>query len=279
MSDVLYLAILDRLIGIRCASEPALRHLNMVYGAMQCAPPSRRLRASWRLDCPDGHTWRISRAHRLYALYDDLITALWNLEFHVLREALTRDTRHLVFHAACVTLGGDALALMGDSGSGKSTAALRLLERGCRLVSDEWTAWRKTDGALVPIPRAPLVKAGADLSGSSPGARHDNLLQHLDGRGYRAVPRSCVSRVRPYRLQVVELARGIGPPRIQPLSLAAAMHRLVEACFFRDRFDQKAFTALVNQVSARPALRLSGGRPEEVERLLSGLMGNRGAPA
>ena len=40
-------------------------------------------------------------------------------------------------HASCVAIGGQAVLLSGPSGSGKSDLALRLIDRGAVLVSDD----------------------------------------------------------------------------------------------------------------------------------------------
>lgn len=42
-------------------------------------------------------------------------------------------------HATCVAIGGRAVLLMGAPGSGKSDLALRLIDRGAVLVSDDGT--------------------------------------------------------------------------------------------------------------------------------------------
>ncbi len=42
-------------------------------------------------------------------------------------------------HASCVAIGGIAVLLSGRSGCGKSDLALRLIDRGARLVSDDYT--------------------------------------------------------------------------------------------------------------------------------------------
>ncbi len=58
------------------------------------------------------------------------------------------DTPHLLLHASCISIGGRGVLLLGESGSGKSDVALRLIERGAILVSDDQVEIRAKDGAL-----------------------------------------------------------------------------------------------------------------------------------
>jgi serine kinase of HPr protein (carbohydrate metabolism regulator) len=52
-------------------------------------------------------------------------------------------------HASTVTSGGRAVLITGPSGAGKSDLALRLLDRGFALVSDDQTIVRREHGRLV----------------------------------------------------------------------------------------------------------------------------------
>jgi serine kinase of HPr protein (carbohydrate metabolism regulator) len=54
-----------------------------------------------------------------------------------------------LFHASCVAIGGRALLIAGDSGSGKSDLALRLIDRGAVLVSDDQVVLSVDDNRLV----------------------------------------------------------------------------------------------------------------------------------
>ena len=52
-------------------------------------------------------------------------------------------------HASCVSTDGRAVLICGPSGSGKSDLALRLMDRGFNLVSDDRTIVRKEGDKLV----------------------------------------------------------------------------------------------------------------------------------
>src|SRR5881396_1814161 len=61
-------------------------------------------------------------------------------------------------HASTVATDGRAVVILGPSGSGKSDLALRLLDRGFTLVSDDQTIVKK-DGARL-LASAPPTTAG-----------------------------------------------------------------------------------------------------------------------
>jgi serine kinase of HPr protein (carbohydrate metabolism regulator) len=54
-----------------------------------------------------------------------------------------------IVHASTVATGGRAVLITGPSGSGKSDLALRLLDRGFTLVSDDQTLVRREDDRLI----------------------------------------------------------------------------------------------------------------------------------
>ena len=55
-------------------------------------------------------------------------------------------------HASCVAIGGRGVLIAGPSGSGKSDLALRLIDRGAMLVSDDYTTLAVADGRLLASP-------------------------------------------------------------------------------------------------------------------------------
>jgi serine kinase of HPr protein (carbohydrate metabolism regulator) len=61
-------------------------------------------------------------------------------------------------HASCVARNGRAILIAGRSGAGKSDLALRLIDRGALLVSDDYTLVRRQGPRL--LARAPATIEG-----------------------------------------------------------------------------------------------------------------------
>lgn len=78
-------------------------------------------------------------------------------------------------HATTVALNGDAVLLRGAPGSGKSDLALRLMDDGWDLVSDDYTEILEADGHLCA--RAP-----------------DNITGMIEVRGLGIISVGCVPR-------------------------------------------------------------------------------------
>jgi serine kinase of HPr protein (carbohydrate metabolism regulator) len=67
-------------------------------------------------------------------------------------------------HASCVAADGRAVLIVGASGSGKSDLALRLLDRGFTLVSDDRTIVRR-DGAKLIASAPATIKGKLEIRG------------------------------------------------------------------------------------------------------------------
>jgi serine kinase of HPr protein (carbohydrate metabolism regulator) len=67
-------------------------------------------------------------------------------------------------HASCVATEGRAVLIAGPSGSGKSDLALRLLDRGFTLVSDDRTIVRK-DGERLIASAPETIKGKLEIRG------------------------------------------------------------------------------------------------------------------
>jgi serine kinase of HPr protein (carbohydrate metabolism regulator) len=62
-----------------------------------------------------------------------------------------------LLHASCVAIGDKAVLIAGRSGTGKSDLALRLIDRGAVLVSDDYTEVRRRGPALFATPPARIA--------------------------------------------------------------------------------------------------------------------------
>ena len=63
----------------------------------------------------------------------------------------------VVLHASCVELSGTGVVLLGPPGSGKSDLALRLVDGGARLVSDDRLAVARQGDLLIGRPPGPIA--------------------------------------------------------------------------------------------------------------------------
>ncbi len=60
-------------------------------------------------------------------------------------------------HASAVAIDGRAVLIMGPSGAGKSDLALRLIDRGALLVSDDYIMARQSAGLVLAEPPATIA--------------------------------------------------------------------------------------------------------------------------
>ncbi len=81
----------------------------------------------------------------------------------VFRTILDRIDRFVVLHAAALERDGRALLLSGPSGSGKTTLSLALLERGFRLLSDDFAPIERSTGLVHPFPKSPRIRPGVGV--------------------------------------------------------------------------------------------------------------------
>ena len=115
-------------------------------------------------------------------------------------------------HGTCVAIEGRGVLIEGRSGSGKSDLALRLIDRGARLVSDDYTV---------------LLREGAALSARAP----ENIAGRIEVRGIGIVsmpnvahaPLALVVRLveAPARLPEEKTVRKIAGVAVPEIALAA----------------------------------------------------------
>ncbi|MDA8105720.1 MAG: hypothetical protein M0Z71_10105 [Nitrospiraceae bacterium] len=131
--------------------------LGLLYPAM--AAKSGICSAGWTVQC----FWNHGRGVRAYRIYEadtlifetDDTVQLWdNLEWAIMARIL-QNTRHLIqLHASGVDVDGQAILLVGPSGSGKSSLALGMLLQGWKCLSDEVILIEPGENRAVPLPRS-----------------------------------------------------------------------------------------------------------------------------
>jgi serine kinase of HPr protein (carbohydrate metabolism regulator) len=70
----------------------------------------------------------------------------------------------IVFSASAVAIGGVALAIEGPTGSGKSSLALALIDRGAGMIGDDAVQLSKEDDRLIASP-PPNIEGMIELRG------------------------------------------------------------------------------------------------------------------
>src|SRR5450830_885400 len=150
----------------------------------------------------------------------------------------SRVNHYLIIHAAVVERGGRAVILPAPPGSGKSTLCAALVARGWRLLSDELTLVRVSDGALVALARPISLKnqSIALIRQFQPGV--------VASRPVFETQKGTLAHVRPPSASVANAAQisraawivfpryeAGAPPRLLPLTRARAFMRVADNCF------------------------------------------------
>ncbi len=86
----------------------------------------------------------------------------------IFRSLLDRVAGWFVLHAAALERDGRALLVAGPSGTGKTTLALGLSERGYRLLSDDFAPLHRETGLVHPFPRPLGIREGEAARRAAP---------------------------------------------------------------------------------------------------------------
>jgi hypothetical protein len=126
-----------------------------------------RLGSVYRWYYPRGIAFDIDESARRIDIYWDSPTthaaAALFLCGHIFSFILRRRGIYCL-HASCLAVDDRAFALVGDSGAGKSTTATALVDRGCRLVTDDvLPIVPGDDGCWYAIPGYPGMKLQPDI--------------------------------------------------------------------------------------------------------------------
>ncbi len=170
----------------------------------------------------------------------------------------------LALHASAVCIGGQAVALCGESQSGKSTTAAALALRGVPVLCEDITPLIEQDGRFHVEPGYPRVCLWPDAVEKLFGARDalprltpswEKSFLPLDGGNAKFdEQRRVVSVVYLFAPRVAE----VGAPRIETMSAREALLDLVQNTYMNWLLDRSqraaefdALTKLVAQVPIR----------------------------
>jgi hypothetical protein len=170
----------------------------------------------------------------------------------------------LLLHGACVepAPGGRALALLGQSGAGKSTVSRRLALSGARVISDEVTAVR-----------VPEAAAGAPHEGAleEPARVHGHPFPRRLGDGLAPPGGLPVAA-----LGFLSHAQAGAASEARPITPAAAARALLARVFLPVRSPAlvaAALSACERLAAATPAFAISLSNDEHAARCILGLPG------
>jgi len=111
--------------------------------------------------------YRISFKNRKYLLFRNnrqthqnrsVNRIIYALEWQVLADILSNFKTELKFHAASLTFQQEGYLFIGNSGTGKTSLSIALMQQGWQLLSDEFGILNPISFQIYPFPRNILIK-------------------------------------------------------------------------------------------------------------------------
>lgn len=139
----------------------------------------------------------------------------------------------LLLHASVVRLADRTIALCGPTGSGKSTIAAALIDRGAAFVCDDLGRFDVIDGRAVVFPSTPRLKLHPESLDALPWSAQDFDRVHARARKFH-VPQVHGDSRSPVPLDAIYLlAWADGAVGVTTLTGIASLRALVDAATYR----------------------------------------------
>lgn len=190
---------------------------------------------------------------------------------------------HVIFHAAAVSFGDQAILLPAGSGSGKSTLCCLLMQHGARLLSDEFGLLNPNTGLLAGFPRAVSLKNQSiaavrayvpDRALSAPLTSTPKGI--IAYRKPRKIDLATQNNIRPAWVIMPKFRAG-QRAEIRELSPATAFTRLIQSSTNYQVMGEAGFNALRSMLRHAPAYDITYGSSEAaleiVDKLRRGVYG------
>jgi hypothetical protein len=134
-------------------------------------------------------------------------------------------------HASAVSLHGNAVVLLGESGFGKSTLTAALLAEGAQLITDDLLVLRKEAAGYVAVPGAQRIKLAPAAADALHLAWPDTPMLDDSGKHVYHVPAAhCAAAPVPVE-RVLLLQPDAAQPSLVSLSKQQATRALLSATF------------------------------------------------
>lgn len=258
-------------VGLLYADYPLLEHDASPDFRLQLARPAgprRWLRPQVQLIQDGQQAFQPLPLAQAYPMFE------WGLNWCISGSAHS----YLIIHAAVVEKDGCAAILPAPPGSGKSTLCAALVHHGWRLLSDELTLVRPSDGLIVPMPR-PISLKNASIAlmrdylpspvfSPSVADTEKGTVAHLKA------PADSVARgteaARPAWVIFPQYEAGAAP-LLTPLPKARAMLRVAANSFNYSLLGRAGFETLAGLVEQSACYRFSYSALDDAIALFAGL--------
>lgn len=185
---------------------------------------------------------------------------------------------YLMIHAAVAEKDGHAVILPAPPGSGKSTLCAALIHRGWRLLSDEMTLIRISDGKIVPVPRPVSLKNQSIevIRQYVPDAVFSRAVSDTTKGtvAHMKPPRECILRAHEPALPgwvIFPKYLAGAPAQLNPMAPARAFMQVAGNAFNYSLLGRPGFETLASLIDKSRCYEFSYGELDEAIDIFAGL--------